>query len=143
MPMITFAELPKAKLEIDREKVLSNAMEAIDSGNVYANNYRPDLSTSDGVSVWQMALFILGNAPQLIKLMYQLIKVFTMDNDKMTTFLATFKIAVGIVAMVLSMFKITMPDEISNAFIGAAGSLYLIFDWIIGFFTNKKDKPVV
>ena len=88
----------------------------------------------------EIVIFILQKSPYFLKAIYQLYHLFEdykMDKDKKTTVLATVKVVLGIVALILGLFGKVLPPEVSDAIIGIAGSGYLLFSWLQGFFTNK------
>lgn len=85
--------------------------------------------------------WLIKASPKVVKIISQIIKligVLKMNNDKKTTFLATVKVVMGIIAMALSLFGFNIPEDVNQALIGIAGAGYLVFSWIQGFFTNKK-----
>ena len=59
--------------------------------------------------------------------------------DKTTT-IATAKIIIGALALIVAAFGHTLPPEVKDAFIGLAGSGYLVFSWLQGLFTKDKEK---
>ena len=59
-------------------------------------------------------------------------------DDKKTTFAATVKVVIGIIAMVLTIFKIDMGPGVTEAIQSVAVGGYLIVSWIQGFFTKDK-----
>lgn len=86
--------------------------------------------------------WLVKASPKIVSLISQLIKLIgalKMNNDNKTTFVATVKILMGIVAMALSLFGFNIPEDVNQALIGIAGAAYLVFSWIQGFFTNKKN----
>lgn len=59
-------------------------------------------------------------------------------EDKKTTFAATVKVIIGIIAMVLTIFKIDMGPDITEAIQSVAVGGYLIASWVQGLFTKDK-----
>ena len=59
-------------------------------------------------------------------------------DDKKTTFAATVKVVIGIIAMVLTIFKIDMGPGVTEAIQSVAVGGYLIVSWVQGFFTKDK-----
>ena len=94
-------------------------------------------------SVWEVIWYVITRAPALIYNLFKLLKLMEelkMDGDKKTTWVATIKVILGIVALILGLFGKALPAEVSDAIIAIAGGGFLIFSWIQGFFTNKKEK---
>lgn len=90
---------------------------------------------------FEIIVFFLKKSPYFIKAIYQLYQLFggfKVNEDKKTTMLATVKVVLGIIALILGLFGRSLPAEISDAIIGLAGSGYLLFSWLQGLFTNKK-----
>ena len=59
-------------------------------------------------------------------------------EDKKTTFAATVKVVIGIIAMVLTIFKIDMGPGVTEAIQSVAVGGYLIASWVQGLFTKDK-----
>lgn len=59
-------------------------------------------------------------------------------EDKKTTFAATVKVIIGIIAMILTIFKIDMGPGVTEAIQSIAVGGYLVFSWIQGLFTKDK-----
>ncbi len=59
-------------------------------------------------------------------------------EDKKTTFAATVKVIIGIIAMVLTIFKIDMGPGVTEALQSIAISGYLVASWVQGLFTKDK-----
>ena len=59
-------------------------------------------------------------------------------EDKKTTFAATVKVIIGIIAMILTIFKIDMGPGVTEAIQSFAVSGYLIASWIQGLLTKDK-----
>lgn len=59
-------------------------------------------------------------------------------EDKKTTFAATAKLIIGIIAMILTIFKIDMGPDVTEAMQAFAVSGYLIVSWIQGLLTKDK-----
>lgn len=59
-------------------------------------------------------------------------------EDKKTTFAATVKTVLGIIAAVLAIFHIDMGPGVTEAFLSVATGGYLIASWIQGLFTKDK-----
>ena len=65
------------------------------------------------------------------------------STDKMTTYLATVKIIIGMLGIIALFFGKPMGPEVQEAFVGLASAGYLVFSWLQGFWTNKGlNKPV-
>lgn len=68
-----------------------------------------------------------------------------MDADKKTTKVGLIKVGFGLLTLVLSFFKITVPEAmldplIDNVLWFSSGGGYLLFSYIQAFFTNKEKK---
>ena len=59
-------------------------------------------------------------------------------EDKKTTFAATVKLIIGIIAMILTIFKIDMGPDVTEAVQSVAVGGYLIASWIQGLLTKDK-----
>ena len=59
-------------------------------------------------------------------------------EDKKTTFAATVKVVIGIIAMILTIFKIDMGPGVTEAIQSVAVSGYLIASWIQGLLSKDK-----
>lgn len=57
-----------------------------------------------------------------------------------TTAIATAKIIIAGLGMVIAFFGHSIPPEVKDAMLGFVGSGYLIFSWLQGFFTKDKGK---
>jgi len=87
--------------------------------------------------------FVVQKAPVIISLIFKFLKlseVLKMNTDKKTTFMATVKVILGIVAAIVGLFGIEMGDGVSEAIIGIAAGGYFLFDWLQGLFTKDKDE---
>jgi hypothetical protein len=100
-----------------------------------------DEITDDKPSLLECIWYVITKAPALIYNLTKLLKLMEelkMDGDKKTTWVATIKVILGIVALLLGLFGKTLPPEVTEAIIAVAGGGFLVFSWIQGFFTNKK-----
>ena len=59
-------------------------------------------------------------------------------EDKKTTFAATVKVIIGIIAMILTIFEIDMGPDVAEAMQSVAVGGYLIASWIQGLLTKDK-----
>ncbi len=59
-------------------------------------------------------------------------------EEKKTTFAATVKVIIGIIAAILTIFKIDMGPGVTEAMQSVAVGGYLIASWIQGLFTKDK-----
>lgn len=94
-------------------------------------------------STWEVIWYLIGKTPTILRLLYNLFHVIDRlqdMKDKKTTWIATIKVILGIITLILGLFKIAVPEDISTAVIGLTGSLYMLFSWIQGFFSKDKDK---
>ena len=75
----------------------------------------------------------------MLVLIYKLIKLKdSVMEDKKTTFTATVKTVLGIIAAVLAIFHIDMGPGVTEAILSVATGGYLIASWIQGLFTKDK-----
>jgi hypothetical protein len=65
-----------------------------------------------------------------------------MNTDKQTTYAATVKIVIGMIAVVVTFMGHEMNDSVREAILALAMSGYLVFSWLQGFWTNKATKPI-
>jgi hypothetical protein len=138
------AKVNADQLSLERSEAKAKALkdrEAIDSmtANLEAQ-YRASIEVKEQPSIWSIAWFIITNSPKLLVLIYQFLKVITMNEDKKTTVMATAKIVCGIIALGLSIFHIDLSAGMQETLVGLAGSGYLVFSWLQGLFTNKKTE---
>lgn len=104
-------------------------------------SFMKDIDEGNKPSLLGMAWFIITKSPKIVSLVYQFVRVLNMNEDKKTTFMATVKVACGIIALALSIFKIDFPAGIQETLVGISGSIYLVFSWLQGFWTGKKEEP--
>lgn len=60
------------------------------------------------------------------------------STDKMTTYIATIKIIIGMLASLSLFFGNQMSSGVQEALLGLFVSGYLVFSWLQGFWTNKE-----
>lgn len=118
---------------------LSSKLELVDYDVL---SYYVDQPQEKKNDILKIMWYLIKNTPKFVKIVkkfIELLEVLKMNTDQKTTFIATVKVILGIVALVLSLFGQTLPPNIQEALIAIAGSGYLVFSWIQGFFTNKKE----
>ena len=59
-------------------------------------------------------------------------------EDKKTTFAATVKTVLGVIAAILAIFHIDLGPDVTEAVLSVATGGYLIASWIQGLFTKDK-----
>ena len=59
-------------------------------------------------------------------------------EDKKTTFAATVKAVLGVIAAILAIFHIDLGPGITEAILSVATGGYIIASWIQGLFTKDK-----
>ena len=94
-------------------------------------------------SMWEVVWWAIKAIPTLLVLLYkftQLINGNTM-KDK-TTFMATVKVVLGIIATIIGLFgsKFTLTPEVQEAITAIFASGYFLFSWIQGLFTTTKEE---
>lgn len=94
-------------------------------------------------SIWGIIWFIVRQSPIIISIIFKIIKLIEglkMKKDGKTTFMATVKLIMGIVAAIAGLFGVAIGSDISDAVLVIAGAGYLIFDFLQGLFTKDRDE---
>lgn len=95
----------------------------------------------DKTNIFEIIYFLVKQSPKIIKLLYlivKLIKALAMNNDKKTTVLG--QIIVGIIVLILALFKIELPQELKENLIILISAIGAVIYGIKAYFTNKPDK---
>ena len=85
-------------------------------------------------------IFIKFNQTELVGIVKLINRIKNMAEKKSkTSIMATVKVLFGMIAAIVGLFGVGLPEGTENAVTGIATGGYFLFSWIQGFFT-KDDK---
>lgn len=97
-------------------------------------------------SIWEIIGFLIKQGPRIISILVHIVKLMKRikdmkKQDGKTTFMATVKVILVLLAAVVGLFGLDITPEIQNTLLVFAGGGWVIVDWFQGYFTKDKKEP--
>ena len=135
-PEITKSNIDKINVDL-RKAVKHNTPQTYP----IIDEYKPLIYTIHEKSLFQIVFYLVRKAPEILKLLYYVLTLKdSVMTDKKTTIVATVKVAIRIIALILGIFAITIPESVEVAVPIVVLGIAEIFSWIQGLLSKDKDK---
>ena len=144
MGKISHSEIVKQEMPEIRKDILDKEIEYPENIPLPEKIIQDIYDSYYSYSIWEIIWWLIKRPAKIIKLIYGIVKlidkvkIMTKDKSK-TTFMATAKVILALLATVIGLFGLNIPPDTQTALLAIVGAVYVIVDWVQGFFT--KDKP--